>query len=170
MPFPKGICIFRMKQLIFSKITHAAEETEALGAALADRMLADEALPAFVALYGDLGVGKTAFVRGFTSRIAPEAGVRSPTFALVNEYRARPRSVFHFDMYRITDEDDLFSIGYYDYLNRPGICLVEWSENIPYAIPEQYIRVVIEKTDPTRVELRSVTAEWTDEAPPETAF
>lgn len=154
-----------MKQLIFTQTTHAAEETEALGKALAEQMLADEQLPPFVALYGDLGVGKTAFVRGFTSAISPESLVRSPTFALVNEYRAKPRSVFHFDMYRITDEDDLFSIGYYDYLNRPGICLVEWSENIPYAIPEQYIRVVIQKSDASRPELRTVTAELTDELP-----
>jgi len=154
-----------MKQQIITQITQADVETEALGKALANQMLADETLPPFVALYGDLGVGKTAFVRGFTSQISPEALVRSPTFALVNEYRAKPRSVFHFDMYRITDEDDLFSIGYYDYLNRPGICLVEWSENIPYAIPEQYIRVHIEKSDATRPDLRTVTIELTDEAP-----
>ena len=154
-----------MKQLIITQITQTAAETEALGRTLAEQMLADEALPPFVALYGDLGVGKTAFVRGFTSRISPEALVRSPTFALVNEYRAKPRSVFHFDMYRITDEDDLFSIGYYDYLNRPGICLVEWSENIPYAIPEQYIRVCIEKSDASQPDLRNVIIELTDEAP-----
>lgn len=156
-----------MKQLIFSKITDSVEQTEALGAMLAEQMLTDDSLPPFIALYGDLGVGKTAFVRGFTSRISPASQVRSPTFALVNEYRAKPRSVFHFDMYRITDEDDLFSIGYYDYLNRPGICLVEWSENVPYAIPEQYLRVLIEKSDPVRPEIRTVTAEWTDELPPD---
>lgn len=154
-----------MKQLIFSRITSSAQETEALGAELAERMLNDTSLPSFIALYGDLGVGKTAFVRGFTSRISPEALVRSPTFALVNEYRAKPRSVFHFDMYRITDEDDLFSIGYYDYLNRPGICLVEWSENIPYAIPELYLRVVIEKSDPSKPDQRTIVAELTDELP-----
>jgi tRNA threonylcarbamoyladenosine biosynthesis protein TsaE len=154
-----------MKELIISQATQNAAQTETLGRTLAEQMLADETLPPFVALYGDLGVGKTAFVRGFTSRISPEALVRSPTFALVNEYRAKPRSVFHFDMYRITDEDDLFSIGYYDYLNRPGICLVEWSENIPYAIPEMYIRVVIEKSDPAQPDLRTVTIELTDEAP-----
>ena len=154
-----------MKQLIISQITQNAAQTEMLGKTLADQMSANETLPPFVALYGDLGVGKTAFVRGFTSRISPEALVRSPTFALVNEYRAKPRSIFHFDMYRITDEDDLFSIGYYDYLNRPGICLVEWSENIPYAIPELYIRVIIEKSDPAQPDLRTVTIELTDEAP-----
>ena len=156
-----------MKQLIFSQVTVSVEQTEALGGLLAERMLADPSLPSFIALYGDLGVGKTAFVRGFTARISPASQVRSPTFALVNEYRAKPRSVFHFDMYRITDEDDLFSIGYYDYLNRPGICLVEWSENVPYAIPEQYLRVLIEKSDASRPEVRTVTAEWTDELPPD---
>ena len=154
-----------MKQLIISQTTQTPAETEQLGRTLAEQMLADDTLPPFIALYGDLGVGKTAFVRGFTSRISPEALVRSPTFALVNEYRAKPRSVFHFDMYRITDEDDLFSIGYYDYLNRPGICLVEWSENIPYAIPECYIRAYIEKSDPNQPDLRTVTIELTDEAP-----
>lgn len=156
-----------MKQLLFSRITDSVVQTESLGSALAEQMLTDASLPPFVALYGDLGVGKTAFVRGFTSKISPAAAVRSPTFALVNEYRAKPRSVFHFDMYRITDEDDLFSIGYYDYLNRPGICLVEWSENVPYAIPELYIRVLIEKNGPSQPEKRRITAELTDELPPQ---
>jgi tRNA threonylcarbamoyladenosine biosynthesis protein TsaE len=150
-----------MKELIISQATQNAAQTETLGRTLAEQMLADETLPPFIALYGDLGVGKTAFVRGFTSRISPEALVRSPTFALVNEYRAKPRSVFHFDMYRISDEDDLFSIGYYDYLNRPGICLVEWSENIPYALPEEYLRVTITKKgadapDERRIEIEHI--------------
>ena len=95
-----------------------------------------------------MGVGKTAFVRGFTKVFSPAALVRSPTFALVNEYPSKEsRRVFHFDMYRITDEDDLYSIGYYDYLDDGSICLVEWSENIPYAIPDEYIRVEINKTN-----------------------
>ena len=122
--------------------THSPQETEAVGAELARGVHS----PAFIALYGDLGVGKTAFVRGFASVIAPGVAVRSPTFALVNEYRGKPYSVFHFDMYRITDEDELYSIGFYDYLER-GICIVEWSENIEYALPEEYIRIIIEKTD-----------------------
>ena len=139
--------------------TFSAEETEALGAKLAKEIVQDEDLPRFVALYGDLGVGKTAFVRGFTSVIAPRAGVRSPTFTLVNEYRGDPMSVFHFDMYRITDEDDLVSIGFYDYLDRPGICLVEWSENIPDSLPDHYIRVTIEKDNPDLPDSRRVTTE-----------
>ena len=137
--------------------TQSAEETEALGAALAKRMTEERELPPFLALYGDLGVGKTAFVRGFASVIAPESVVRSPTFALVNEYRAKPLSLFHFDMYRIESEDDLYSIGFYDYLERRGICLVEWSEKIPYALPEEYLKVTIEKDDPTSPSSRKIT-------------
>ena len=137
--------------------TQSAEETEALGAALAKRMTEERDLPPFLALYGDLGVGKTAFVRGFASVIAPESVVRSPTFALVNEYRAKPLSLFHFDMYRIESEDDLYSIGFYDYLERRGICLVEWSEKIPYALPEEYLKVTIEKDDPTSPSSRKIT-------------
>ena len=139
-------------------------ETELCGARLAKEMLADPSLPPFVALYGDLGVGKTAFIRGFASVIAPESAVRSPTFALVNEYRATPRSLFHFDMYRIESEDDLYSIGFYDYLDRNGICLVEWSENIPYAIPEEMIRVTIQKDDPAHPDSRTVMIERIGEA------
>ena len=126
--------------------TSSVTLTEEAGAMLARRMQ-EEKLPPFVALYGDLGVGKTAFVRGFASVVAPAALVRSPTFALVNEYRGKELSLFHFDMYRIESEDDLYSIGYDDYLLRRGICLVEWSENIPFALPDEYIEVLIEKTD-----------------------
>ena len=137
--------------------TTSAEETEAVGASLAKKMIEDETIPPFIALYGDLGVGKTAFVRGFASVIAPQSLVRSPTFALVNEYRAKPRALFHFDMYRIEDEDDLYSIGFYDYLDRKGICLVEWSENIPYALPDRYLRISIEKNDVNRTDNRLIT-------------
>ncbi|MBO4979184.1 MAG: tRNA (adenosine(37)-N6)-threonylcarbamoyltransferase complex ATPase subunit type 1 TsaE [Clostridia bacterium] len=126
-------------------ITRSPEETEEVGKSLAAAMTDDSTLPPFVAFYGDLGVGKTAFIRGFVSVISPSSAVRSPTFALVNEYRGGARPVFHFDMYRIEDEDDLYSIGFDDYPDR-GICLIEWSENIPFALPEEYIRVFIQKT------------------------
>ena len=129
-------------------ITNSPEETESVGLTLAKDLESDPSLPPFIALYGDLGVGKTAFVRGFAKVLSPNALVRSPTFALVNEYPTKgSRRLFHFDMYRITDEDDLYSIGYYDYLDDGSICLVEWSENIPYAIPDEHIRVEIVKTD-----------------------
>ena len=128
--------------------TLSPTDTEAVGAELASLIQSDAALPRFVALFGDLGVGKTAFVRGFTSVLAPNARVKSPTFALVNEYRGEGLSVFHFDMYRITDEDELYSIGFFDYADRRGVCLTEWSENIEFALPESYIRAEIVKSDP----------------------
>lgn len=131
-------------------------ETEQAGADLARALISDASLPPFIALYGDLGVGKTAFIRGFTSVISPASKVKSPTFALVNEYRGTPLSVFHFDMYRINDEDELWSIGFYDYLDRKGICLVEWSENIPFALPESYLKVEISKVSPDRTDDRTI--------------
>ena len=138
-------------------ISRSAEQTEDVGRELARDILADSSLPRFIALYGDLGVGKTAFVRGFTSAVAPSARVKSPTFALVNEYRGEKTSVFHFDMYRITDEDELYSIGFYDYLDRNGICLVEWSENIEYALPEEFLRVEITKCSQDDVDMRNIS-------------
>ena len=139
-------------------ITNSPEETEQIGYEVAELIKNDTTLPSFIALYGDLGVGKTAFVRGFTKLFSPSALVRSPTFALVNEYPSKEsRRVFHFDMYRITDEDDLYSIGYYDYLDDGSICLVEWSENIPYAIPDEHIRVEIIKTNLDTPDERKIT-------------
>lgn len=130
--------------------TLSPTETESVGADLADLFLANSSLPRFVALYGDLGVGKTAFIRGFSSKIAPNCRVKSPTFTLVNEYKGDALSVFHFDMYRINDEDELYSMGFYDYADRRGICLVEWSENIEFALPDRYIRVEIIKDCPDK--------------------
>lgn len=139
-------------------ITNFPEETEKVGYEVAELVKNDTTLPSFIALYGDLGVGKTAFVRGFTKLFSPNALVRSPTFALVNEYPSKEsRRVFHFDMYRITDEDDLYSIGYYDYLDDGSICLVEWSENIPYAIPDDHIKVEISKTNLDTPDERKIT-------------
>ena len=139
-------------------ITNSPEETEQIGYEVAELIKNDTTLPSFIALYGDLGVGKTAFVRGFTKLFSPNALVRSPTFALVNEYPSKEsRRVFHFDMYRITDEDDLYSIGYYDYLDDGSICLVEWSENIPYAIPDEHIKVEIIKTNLDTPDERKIT-------------
>ena len=137
--------------------TNSTEETESFGAKIAELITNDPSLPKFIALYGNLGVGKTAFVRGFASKITPAARVKSPTFALVNEYRGDPLSVFHFDMYRITDEDELYSIGFFDYLDRRGIALVEWSENIEYALPCEYFSLTIEKCLDESTEKRKIT-------------
>ena len=137
--------------------TSSAAETERVGAELASKMASDPSLPPFVALYGDLGVGKTAFVRGFASIFCAGVAVRSPTFALVNEYRGKEKTLFHFDMYRIDDEDSLDSIGYWDYLERGGYCFVEWSEKIPFALPETYYRLEIRK-HPDDENARTITA------------
>ena len=98
-------------------VTNSAEQTEALGATLAEAIAADSSLPRFIALYGDLGVGKTAFVRGFTSAVCEGAKVKSPTYTVVNEYRGGRVPVFHFDMYRIDGWDDLCTTGYFEYLD-----------------------------------------------------
>lgn len=148
--------------MMLNKKTHHTtknvEQTEQIGYALADSLLSDGRKRTFVALFGDMGVGKTAFSRGFTARISPAAAVRSPTYTIVNEYHGGIFPVFHFDMYRITDEDDLYSTGYWEYLAKDGYCLCEWSENIPYALPEAYIKVVISKS-PDNTENRIITIE-----------
>ena len=115
--------------------THSEAETEALGVRLA------ETLPdgSVVALYGDLGCGKTAFVRGMARGMGIDSVVNSPTFTIVNEY-VGPRSLFHFDMYRLGGADELYDIGWEDYLGRGGVCAVEWSENVPGAFEgDEYV-------------------------------
>ena len=138
--------------------TLSPTETEEVGTALANAMTADKTLPRFVALYGDLGVGKTAFTRGFASVLSPESLVRSPTFTLVNEYRnkATKTSLFHFDMYRLESEDALFDIGWDDYLLRGGVCAVEWSENVCDALPEDTVFVTISRHE-TQDDWRYIT-------------
>lgn len=121
-------------------------DTEAVGRALAAHLSDAGVTQAFIALWGDLGAGKTAFVRGFVSALS-DARVKSPTYTIVNEYSGRV-PVYHFDMYRIDGEDDLYSTGFYDYLDA-GFLLCEWSENIPFALPEKRIDVRIEKAGET---------------------
>lgn len=142
--------------------TASAAATEAVGRALALRLRAAGKAAAFVALFGDLGVGKTAFVRGFVSALVPDARVKSPTYTIVNEYRGGDVPVFHFDVYRIEGEDDLYSTGYYDYLDT-GYLLCEWSEKIPFALPDDRITVEIEKTD--SADGRRITVTLPDGAP-----
>ena len=123
--------------------TKSAEETEKVGASLAEKLHKAGRTRAFIAMRGEMGVGKTAFTRGFASYFGI-SGVKSPTYTIVNEHRGTV-NIYHFDMYRITDEDDLYSTGFYDYLSGRGICIAEWCENIPYALPDSYISVSIEK-------------------------
>ena len=121
--------------------TNSPEETEALGEALGRALK-----PGTVLAYrGDLGAGKTAFTRGLARGLGCDEQVTSPTYTMVNEYTSGRLPLFHFDMYRLHSSDDLFDIGWEDYLDRGGVCAVEWSENVADAM-EDAIWVTIEKT------------------------
>lgn len=127
-------------------ISHSAAETEAVGEALCRALLASGARRAYVALYGEMGVGKTAFARGFGRALGINS-VKSPTYTVVSEHRGEPLPLFHFDFYRLTDEDDLYTVGYDDYLRRDGYILTEWSERMPAVIPPDAVIVQIGRTD-----------------------
>ena len=121
-------------------ITNSPVETEALGAALAARLV-----PGTILAYrGDLGAGKTAFTRGLARGLGCTDLVTSPTYTIVNEYLGGRLPLFHFDMYRLRSSEDLWDIGWEDYLDREGICAVEWSENVADAM-EGAVTVTIEK-------------------------
>lgn len=122
-------------------ITNSPEETEKIGEKLA------KALPAgtILAYRGDLGAGKTAFTRGLARGLGANEPVTSPTYTIVNEYLSGRLPLFHFDMYRLRSADDLFDIGWEDYLDRNGICAVEWSENVAEAM-EDAVFITIQKT------------------------
>ena len=122
-------------------ITNSPAETEAVGEALGKRLQ-----PGTVLAYrGDLGAGKTAFTRGLARGLGATEQVTSPTYTIVNEYLSGRLPLFHFDMYRLGSSDELFDIGWEDYLERGGVCAVEWSENVEEAL-ENAIFVTIEKT------------------------
>ena len=125
-------------------ITHSPEETEALGEKLGKILPAGTVL----AYHGDLGAGKTAFTRGLARGLGCRDLVTSPTYTIVNEYLGGRLALFHFDMYRLRSSDDLWDIGWEDYLDRGGVCAVEWSENVAEAM-EDAITITIEKLDDT---------------------
>ena len=135
-------------------ITNSPAETEALGAALG------RILPAgtVIAYRGDLGAGKTAFTRGLARGLGYGEPVTSPTYTIVNEYLGGRLPLFHFDMYRLVSADDLWDIGWEDYLDRQGVCAVEWSENVEEAL-EGALNVTIEKSED---EQRTITIEGGD--------
>ena len=122
-------------------VTNSPEETEALGEMLAGRLDPGTV----IAFTGDLGAGKTAFVRGLARGLWITERVTSPTFTIVNEYEGGRLPLFHFDMYRLGSADELFDIGWEDYLARGGVCAVEWSENIADALEESCIKVDIRR-------------------------
>ena len=121
-------------------ITKSEQETEELGRRFAEKLPGGSV----VAMYGGLGAGKTAFVRGMARGLGLDCRVSSPTFTIVNEYLGR-RELIHFDMYRLSGAEELFDIGWEDYLSRGAICAVEWSENVEDAFWGDEIRVRIER-------------------------
>ena len=121
--------------------TDSVSATEKVGGELAKSIRKNDV----VALFGDLGAGKTAFTRGLVRGLGIDSQVSSPTFALVNEYSGGGNKVYHYDMYRITSWDDLYSTGYFDCLQSGSVLVIEWSENIEAALPDDCIRVEIEK-------------------------
>ncbi len=134
-------------------LTHTPEQTERLGEKLAQLLQPGDV----IAYYGGLGAGKTAFTRGVAAGLGVQERVTSPTYTIVNEYLSGRMPLFHFDMYRLSSSDELFDIGWEDYLARGGVCAVEWSENVEDAL-EGAIRITIEK-DADDPDGRSITVE-----------
>ena len=131
--------------------------TEQIGQKIADRLKGKEV----VAMFGGLGMGKTALTRGIAAGFGAEDCVSSPTFALVNEYEGRCR-IYHFDMYRISGIDDLYAIGFFDYLDT-GVLIIEWSENIADALPEDSIIIRLEHDENENSRVITIEGEGFDE-------
>lgn len=122
-------------------ISHNADETEQIGEKIAKQLHGTEV----IALFGGLGMGKTAFTSGFVKGLGINADVSSPTFAICNEYIGNDCRVYHFDMYRIESWDDLYSTGFFDYIDSGAYILAEWSENVFGALPDDSVIIEIEK-------------------------
>lgn len=125
---------------VYEFTTYSQNGTEDLG----NRFSASLEPGTEVAMYGGLGAGKTAFVRGVLRGLGYEGTVSSPTFAIVNEYRGGRLGLAHFDMYRIDSEEELYGTGFYDYLDGKMAVFMEWSENVPFAVSEDAVKVIIE--------------------------
>ena len=122
-------------------LSASSNETEQIAEKIAQDLVGGEV----IAFRGGLGMGKTCFIRGLARGLEFTGETNSPTFAIVNEYRGGRLPLFHFDMYRISSWEDLYSCGYFDFLDEGGVIAVEWSENIASALPEDVITVLIEK-------------------------
>ena len=122
-------------------LSHSVEQTEEFAEEFSKNLNGNE----IIAMYGELGAGKTAFARGLARGLGVEDAVSSPTFAIVNEYQG-VYPIYHFDMYRIESWNDLDSIGFFDYVDN-GVIIIEWSENIEGALPDDIIRITINKTE-----------------------
>ena len=130
-------------------ISNSPKNTREIAAQLATTLNGGEVF----AFYVDLGQGKTCFVTGLAEGLGFTGEVSSPTFAIINEYLGGRLDLYHFDMYRVTDWNDLYSTGYFDYMESGGVLAVEWSENIENALPDNDIRVTIKRLDETTREI-----------------
>lgn len=132
-------------------------ETEEIGRKLAEMLTKGGIKRAYIAMRGEMGVGKTVFTRGFVSHFG-RANVKSPTYTIVNEYKVGGVNIYHFDLYRISDGDDLESIGYHEYVESDAYSIVEWSERVPEYIPLDAITVTISRVpeDVSRREIEIV--------------
>ncbi|MBQ4240282.1 MAG: tRNA (adenosine(37)-N6)-threonylcarbamoyltransferase complex ATPase subunit type 1 TsaE [Oscillospiraceae bacterium] len=131
--------------------TSSQAETEELGKKFSEYLEPGT----LVAMYGDLGAGKTAFTRGVLRGLGYDCTVSSPTFAIVNEYRGGRLDLAHFDMYRISSEDELYGTGFYDYLDGSMAVFMEWSENVPFVVDDTTVKIKIEhgKDDTRTIEI-----------------
>ena len=134
--------------------SYSAEDTARIAGELAKGLRGGE----FIAMYGELGAGKTAFVQGHAKALGIDRPVTSPTFTIVNEYEGR-LPLYHFDVYRIADPDEMYEIGYEDYLDAGGVCVVEWAELIEELLPDEYIKLTIEKDNSKGFNYRRVITE-----------
>ncbi len=137
---------------LFKVITKSVRETQEFAEAFAKKINSG----VVIAFFGGLGMGKTAFTSGFVKGRGIDAEVSSPTFALVHEYGGNP-PVYHFDMYRVDTWEDLYSTSFFEYIDMGGILLVEWSENIENALPENTIRIEFERTENADERIITVT-------------
>ncbi len=133
-------------------ITNSPAETKKIAYDLAQTLNGGEV----IAFYGDLGMGKTCFTTGLAEGLGFTGDVSSPTFAIINEYLGGRLNLYHFDMYRVNGWDDLYTTGYFEYMESGGVLAVEWSENIESALPEDVIKVTIKRLDETS---RQITVE-----------
>ena len=135
-----------------SFVSNSPADTKKAGAEFASLLCGGE----IIAFYGDLGAGKTCFITGLALGLGFTGEVSSPTFAIINEYLGGRLNLYHFDMYRVNSWEDLYSTGFFDYLQEGGVLAVEWSENIESALPDDTIRVKIERIDDN---VRRITVE-----------
>lgn len=139
----------------FTITTNSSKETANLGERLG-RIIKKDSVIAFL---GGMGSGKTCLTSGLCKGLDYLGDVTSPTFALVNEYLGGRLNVYHFDMYRINDDDELYALGFYDYLEQDGVCVVEWSENILSSLPENSIYISFKRIDDNK---REITFKFND--------